>query len=69
MSGHKDRVSALATTTLDLARKLDTVISTQAEHGAAIASLNEGQAKIVETMNANHLDLNAKLNLILSKLG
>ncbi len=34
-----------------------------------IARLDQGQAQIIETMNANHIDLNAKLNLILSKLG
>jgi len=32
-------------------------------------ALERGQRQIADTMNANHLDLNAKLNLILSKLG
>jgi uncharacterized protein (DUF302 family) len=76
MSGHKDRVQALAHTTLDLGHKLDGVIGTQARHTEAIARLEAGQtehgaaiAKVIDAMNANHLDLNAKLNLILSKLG
>jgi hypothetical protein len=83
MSGHKDRVQALALTTLDLGHKLDGVIGTQAQHGAmleshgamltdhgaAIARLEQGQKRLEDTLNANHLDLNAKLNLILSKLG
>jgi len=34
-----------------------------------LTALEQGQVQIIETMNANHIDLNAKLNLILSKLG
>ena len=32
-------------------------------------ALERGQKQLTDTMNQNHLELNAKLNLILSKLG
>lgn len=36
---------------------------------ADVSSIRGDIAKLTDTMNANHVDLNAKLNLILSKLG
>ena len=60
MTAHRNRVTALAHTTLDLGHKLDQVIQVQQQqsatlaahsqtleqHGAAIARLEEGQARL-----------------------
>lgn len=57
-----DRVTRLATSTLDLGTKLDEVLRIQAEHGAKLDRLGQ-------VMTENHTELNAKLNAILAKLG
>jgi len=52
MSSHKDRVSALATTTLDLGNKLDEVVHGQRQHGEVLArntvSLSEHGATLTD---------------------
>jgi hypothetical protein len=46
MSAHRDRVTSLAHTTLDLGQKVDTVLRVQEQQGAAIARLEHGQAEL-----------------------
>ncbi len=42
MTAHRDRVSSLAHTTLDLGHKVDHLIRVQAQQGVAIAELRDG---------------------------
>jgi predicted nuclease with TOPRIM domain len=46
MSAHRDRVTSLAHTTLDLGQKVDTVLRVQEQQGAAISRLEHGQAEL-----------------------
>ncbi len=65
MTAHRDRVTALAHTTLDLGQQVDTVLRVQAEHGAAIGRIEEMLVKSLDgqaVLHQNDMELKRRLD-------